>query len=108
MEEMGKRAVQIMCNLINGQNVNAVEVVDSDFVIRASCGCSEEKKEDVKSLISQNRYMQYQYLYSEKLLRMINQMGQQLNSVLSIQEMRQFIDRNLDSINVSNFGGFPK
>ena len=103
MEEMGKRAVQIMCNLINGQNVNAVEVVDSDFVIRASCGCSEEKKEDVKSLISQNRYMQYQYLYSEKLLRMINQMGQQLNSVLSIQEMRQFIDRNLDSINVSNF-----
>ena len=50
-----------------------------------------------------NQKIQYQYLYSEKLLRMISRMGQELNSVFSIQEMRTYIDRNLDLIGIKNF-----
>ena len=103
MEEMGGRALLMMKNILEGKKVNKVEHVESKFIIRASCGCMESNEVDIEDLKNKNKKIQFQYLYSEKLLRMISYMGQELNSVYSIQEMRGYIDRNLDLIGVKNF-----
>lgn len=103
MEEMGSRALLMMKNILEGKKVPLIERVNSKFIKRASCGCVEKKEIDIEELKNKNKKIQFQYLYSEKLLRMISYMGQELNSVYSIQEMRGYIDRNLDLLGVKNF-----
>ena len=92
-----------MKNILEGKKVPLIERVNSKFIKRASCGCVEKKEIDIEELKNKNKKIQFQYLYSEKLLRMISYMGQELNSVYSIQEMRGYIDRNLDLLGVKNF-----
>ena len=103
MEEMGNKALEIMTELLKGKKVCNIHTVRSSLVIRNSCGCPKENETSLDELQIRNQKTQYQYLYSEKLLRMISRMGQELNSVFSIQEMRTYIDRNLDLIGIKNF-----
>lgn len=104
MDDMGVKALDTIVNVINGKEVKMVDYIDSEFIIRGSCGCNyEQNRISISDLKMNMAHMQYNYLRSEQQLRLLSHMCQDLNSVYSIQEMRSFIDRNLQLFDIRDF-----
>lgn len=104
MEEIGIRALDMIEAKINGHDLPALDSMEAKFIKRQSCGCPYSKEIEKEADIRQGmNKIQIKYLQSEQRLRMISHIGQDLNSVYSLPELRVYLDRNLEMLGVRNF-----
>ena len=101
MDEVGMRCLDSVLALIEGKEIPMIDYVDSQLIIRESCGC--ERKQATSPELKHNiKKMQDKHYYTERLLRMASHFGQDLNSVYSLPEMRSCIDRNIELLEIKN------
>ncbi len=106
MEEIGVCAVDSLLEIIDGKKVPQESYIESKVVIRKSCGCSEIESNEPFSSESDAAYfekIQLEYLLSERQLRMVNHVEQDLNYAQTLGRLRYSINENLEQLEVPDF-----
>ena len=100
--EIGEKSVELIKALIEKQNVNEEYFIESKLMFRKSCGCNVQ---EVSFDISEDYYkqMQVNYIQSERLLRMVSHIGQEMNYADSIEALNSVIAQNMAQLEISNF-----
>ncbi len=101
LEEIGTEAVNVVYNLILGNEIQEKSYIESELVIRQSCGCKlvhgEESAVDFVDMMQEN------YLRNERLLKMVSHIGQDLNYAETVDGLKYIINANMEQLDVSNF-----
>lgn len=102
LKESGQKAVNILKKILNDEDVEMESYIESNIVIRNSCGCSTENH-----FVNENHKhveeIQSSYVQSEQLLRILSYIGQELISCQNEQTLRQILDNYLKQLEVENF-----
>jgi len=102
LEEMGAKAVDEMLKICNGEKVKELDFIESNLIIRESCGCRimDKPKNYEQSLLSD---LQSEYIFSEQMLRFNTQFEQKLNYCETRNLLRYYVDSSLESIDLKSF-----
>lgn len=102
LEEIGFEAVNTLVKLINGEEIQNETYLNSELLLRESCGCKQETKSfDVQKVFVEQ--MQGNYIRSEQLLRMLGHIGQDLNYGQNESGIKQIINTSMEQLDVENF-----
>lgn len=99
LDEIGRKSVNLINNLLRGQPVSPVSDIQSKLVLRNSCGCrlyTQDKQQIIDTL-------QHDYFQSEQLLRNMSVFGQEINGSYSMDQLRSTLDRNLNHLGIPTF-----
>ena len=102
LKEIGAKSVELMAQLLGGNDVPEEVFIESTVVYRKSCGC-KGSKDDFASDEEQFRAMQANYVQSETLLRMVSHIGQDLNYGETFGALKYVVRQNLNQLGLNNF-----
>ena len=101
LEKIGGEAVSSLVDLINGKEVKDCSFIESELIIRQSCGCKNaNENENVNDFVDM---MQENYLRNERLLKMVSHIGQDLNYAQTIDGLKYIINANMEQLDVSDY-----
>lgn len=102
LNEIGEKSVELIKAVIEKKDVKEEYYIESELMFRKSCGCSEN---EVDFNISEDYYkhMQVNYIQSERLLRMVSRIGQEMNYADSIGALNTVIAQNMAQLELNNF-----
>ena len=103
LKEMGIKAVDLMVKKLENKKTGNISYVDSSLIIRQSCGCKSNKKDEKILTMEKINKFQNNYFRSEQLLRSISHMGQQLSSCSETDGLMYTLDSNLEALEVDDF-----
>jgi signal transduction histidine kinase len=95
---MGQLAVRTLRDIIDGKKVPRIINIESELVIRNSCGCKIPKRK-----AERGENIQYQSVMSEYHLRNVSLLGQSLSAVNSSAEMLPHLRLFLNNLDVKTF-----
>lgn len=102
LKEIGEKAVNQIVKLIEKKDVEDEIYIESKFVIRNSCGCSEsieEWKEPSKFVEN----LQKNYVKLEILLRTVSRIAQELNYNEELIGLKYVINKNMEEMGIRDF-----
>lgn len=102
LEEIGEFAVDSIISYINGEQISEDSYIESKVILRNSCGCTEHHKEkdSINEFLGK---IQQNYLFSERQLRMVSQVEQDLNYAQALGGLRFSINSNLEQLDIPDF-----
>ena len=101
LEKIGGEAVTSLVDLINGKKIKDCSYIESELIIRQSCGCkNENENENANDFVEM---MQENYLRNERLLKMVSHIGQDLNYAQTIDGLKYIINANMEQLDVSDY-----
>lgn len=102
LKESGIKAVDILKKVINDESVEMESYIESNIVIRNSCGCTTDQH-----FVTENKKhveeIQSSYMQSEQLLRILSYIGQELIFCQNEETLRRILDNYLKQLEVKNF-----
>lgn len=106
LEEIGFEALDTLLKIIDGKDVKLETYIESELVIRESCGCTEKKSES--SLSKDNiqpfiQKLQTNYVQTEQLLRLVSHIGQDLNYSDTESSLITQLNANMEQLEIQNF-----
>lgn len=99
LDEIGRKSVNLINNLLKGQPVPPVCDIQSKLILRNSCGC-RLYSQDTQQIIDT---LQHDYFQSEQLLRNMSVFGQEVNGSYSMTKLRSTLDINLNHLGIQTF-----
>ena len=102
LNEIGAKSLELMKEVLEGNNVPQEVFIESRVVYRKSCGC-KGSKDDFATDEDQFRAMQANYVQSETLLRMVSHIGQDLNYGETFGALKYVVRQNLNELGMNNF-----
>lgn len=98
LEKIGEQALKNIISLVKKEQIPENCFIESDLVIRESCGCNKKQKW-TDSFLQQ---MQSNYLISEQSQRLITRFVQELNYCNEDVKLKQQININMDFIDIND------
>lgn len=102
LNESGVKAVDILKKVIDNESVEMESYIESNVVIRNSCGC-KTNHHSIAINTKQVEEIQSNYMESEQLLRILSYMGQELIFCQNEETLRHILDNYLKQLEVENF-----
>ena len=102
LNESGVKAVDILKKVIDNESVEMESYIESNVVIRNSCGCKTDHH-SITINTKQVEEIQSNYMESEQLLRILSYMGQELIFCQNEETLRHILDNYLKQLEVENF-----
>lgn len=104
LEEIGNAALAHIVEMIkSGIWRPENKFIESKVIFRHSCGCKDESELEKLEKDKVLEQIQYNYVHSEQLLRMVSHIGQDLNSVETLEGMNGVIISNTEQLEIDNF-----
>ncbi|MBN2441628.1 MAG: substrate-binding domain-containing protein, partial [Spirochaetales bacterium] len=96
--DIGYRAIEIIASLMEGKTVSPVEYVETEMVIRTSCGCSRHLNYSDESEIIEHTSHN---LNVENKIIQFRELSQKLASITNIEELISLFETELSRININ-------
>ncbi|MCR4953582.1 MAG: substrate-binding domain-containing protein [Treponema sp.] len=101
MVETGEASVDAILDLIDKKELPSEQFIESNLVLRNSCGCGPEKALHFDEEVLEK--MQSRFVQSEMLLRTVSYIGQDLNYCQTLWGLQYIINENIAQLGIKNF-----
>lgn len=102
LQEIGTVAFDSLVEMINGSKISDEVFVESEFIVRDSCGCnlSRKKQNWQEEFISQ---LQTKYVQTEHFLRLVSHISMDLNYPETLLGLKYQLNISVEQLGVSDF-----
>ncbi|MCQ2592567.1 MAG: substrate-binding domain-containing protein [Treponema sp.] len=100
MEKIGRESLDTLLREINGEKNIKNSFVKSQVLFRKSCGCKQNELDISDDFVDK---MHTNYVQSERMLRMVSHIGQDLNLCETDGGLRYIVNVNMEQLDIQNF-----
>jgi len=101
--EIGQKALETMVDLIKTKKTQELYYIESEMVVRQSCGCKNSEKNNELPHLKYYEDIQANYIQAEQMLRLVTHFGQNLNKGQDENSIKHIVNNYMEQLQVKNF-----